>query len=104
MHGKSRIPLQEGAFRLTGRVFPTRFEALFRHGKTQLERCWRKEKHRRADGVFLTATRPISYRCQRLIQVGNDIVCMLDTDRQTYHVFRHPSLLQLLIGKLPMGG
>lgn len=60
MHGKSRIPLQEGAFRLIGGVFPTRFEALFWRDETQLVIGWPK-KNTVVRTVFFSSLRDRSH-------------------------------------------
>src|SRR3990167_10771311 len=41
---------------------------------------------------------------QRLLQVGEDVVDMLDADRQADQILGHPGLGQLLLVELAVGG
>src|SRR5690606_75949 len=57
-------------------------------------------------------SRPLSFQrrsallrgFQRLLQIREDVVDMLDTDRQPHQIPRHTGLFQLLVTQLTVGG
>src|SRR5690554_5384225 len=55
-------------------------------------------------GSLIRCFEPASDLRECLLQIGDQIVNMLDADRQSNHVGPNAGLRQFLIGQLPMGG
>jgi len=51
---------------------------------------------------FFKHIEPLLYLCQSLIQIGDKIVCIFQTDRQAKHVFADTGLFQFFRTQLTM--